>query len=302
MLTELDTFVRVVEAGSFSAAARKLRVPTSTVSRAVLRLEQSLRASLLFRTSGALTLTETGRALYEQAAMHLERLRDVQLAFSEGETQLKGVLRLTAPTTLAEVFLGELLVRFGTRHPQLRVEVDLSARAVDLVREGFDVALRAAVRLKDDDALVACRVASSEVQFFAAPDYLARRGAPRTPEELVDHDCVLFRTSEGVARWQLEGPGASRTVQVTGRLASNDLSFVRTALRTGAGIGPLPSYFVTEDLRTGRLVRVLPEWRRDVSGIFVVYPASRQVPRKVAAFRDFAVETFRQLGADASAR
>lgn len=293
-LSELDLFVRFVEAGSLAAAARRLGVPTSTVSRAVQRLERALSTSLVSRSSKAHGLTDAGRALFAQAFPHLVGLRGLSSTFGEQEEQLRGVLRLTAPVDLGEAFVGELLARFTARHPYLSVEVDLTSRLVDLVKEGFDVALRAANQLPDDGALVARRVADTEVHLFASPCYLARRGMPQTPEELTQHDCVLFRAVEGRNAWALEGPGGSaRTVSVTGRMASNDLAFVRSALRAGAGLGPLPSYFAEECLRSGKLVRVLPEWRRTTGTIYVVYPAARHLPRKVSAFRDFVRESFR---------
>ena len=292
-LSELDLFVRFVEAGSLAAAARRLGVPTSTVSRAVQRLERSLRTSLVNRSTRANSLTDAGRALFAEASPHLEGLRSLQASFCEAEAPPRGTLRLTAPVDLGEAFVGQLVARFTARYPSLGVEVDLTSRLVDLVKEGFDVALRAANRLPDDGALVARRVADTEVQLFASPCYLARAGIPQSPEELPAHDCVLFRAVQGRNVWLLEGPGGARaSISVTGRMASNDLAFVRSALRAGAGLGPLPSYFAEECVRSGRLVRVLPEWRRTTGTIYVVYPSARHLPRKVSAFRDFVLESF----------
>ncbi len=292
-LSELDLFVRFVEAGSLAAAARRLGVPTSTVSRAVQRLERSLRTSLVNRSTRANSLTDAGRALFAEASPHLKGLRGLQAAFGEAGAPPRGTLRLTAPVDLGEAFVGQLVARFTARYPSLGVEVDLTSRLVDLVKEGFDVALRAANRLPDDGALVARRVADTEVQLFASPCYLARAGAPQSPEELPEHDCVLFRAVQGKNVWLLEGPGGARApISVTGRMASNDLAFVRSALRAGAGLGPLPSYFAEECVRSGRLVRVLPEWRRTTGTIYVVYPSARHLPRKVSAFRDFVLESF----------
>jgi DNA-binding transcriptional LysR family regulator len=298
LLPELQVLALVAETGSFTGAARQLAVPTSTVSRSVTRLEGALRAALVHRAGRAVSLTAAGRALVARAAPHLAGLREVQGEFLEGEAQLQGVLRVTATPTLADAFLGEQLVRFTARHPRLQVEVELSARAVDLVREGYDVGLRAARRLPDDAALIARKLADTEVLLYASPDYLARRGAPASPEELAGHACIPFQPREARGGWALEGPGG-RTCDVpaTGQLLSGDLSLLRAVLRAGAGVGPLPSYFAAEDAAAGRLVQVLPGWRHSASALFVVYPATRHVPRRVAAFRDFLVESFRRRAA-----
>jgi len=186
-------------------------------------------------------------------------------------------------------------VRFIARYPLIQVEVDLSSRRVNLVEEGIDVALRAAGKM-DDAALIAKRIGGTEGQLFASPAYLARRGAPTTPDDLASHECVLFRPVDGRCEWELEGPSGTRPVTVTGRIAGTDFAFVRAVLRAGAGIGLLPTFSAARDLTDGFLVRVLPEWSRAAGTLYVVYPQLRHVPKKVTAFRDFIVENAKQLG------
>jgi DNA-binding transcriptional LysR family regulator len=291
-LDEIAVFVHVVEAGSFTAAARQRNVPKSTLSRAVSRLEETLRARLLQRTSRKIALTEAGRAFYDRAAPHIAGLRAASDAL-DAEDQPQGLLRITAPPDVGEAFLGGLLVRFAARYPEVRVDVDLSTRKVNLVEEGFDAAIRAAPSI-DDASLIARRILTSTLQLFASPDYLARRGTPTTPEELVNHECVLFRPLDGSSEWVLTGPnGEERSVTVTGRLGGNDFAFLRSALRAGAGIGILPT-FPSSTMGMDGLTRLLPGWSRPGGSLFFVYPSARHLPKRVAAFRDFVLESFGQ--------
>jgi DNA-binding transcriptional LysR family regulator len=292
-LDEIAVFVHVVQAGSFTAAARQRGVPKSTLSRAVTRLEDAMHARLLRRSPRKIALTDAGRAFFDRAAPHVAGLREATESL-DPEDQPAGTLRVTAAPDTGDAFLGELLVQFTARYPLLQVDVDLSTRKVNLVEDGFDVALRAALRI-DDTSLVARRLLGTELHLFASPAYLARRGTPVTPEQLAEHDCVLFRPVNGRSEWTYPGPdGQERQVSVTGRLAGNDFAFIRSVLLMGAGIGPLPSFLGGRDAAAGTLVRVLPAMSRGAATLFIVYPASRHVPRKVIVFRDFVLESFRR--------
>lgn len=298
-LDEIAVFVHVVQAGSFTAAARQRGVPKSTLSRAVTRLEEAMRARLLRRSSRKIALTEAGQAFYDRTAPHVAGLREAAEAAGQDD-QPQGTLRITAAPDFGDAFLGELIMRFTARYPKVTVDVDLSTRRQNLVEEGFDAGLRAAARV-DDASLVARRFATSELQLFASPSYLASRGTPASPEELEGHDFVLFRpAADGRSEVPLIGPGGEeRTVTLTGRLACNDFAFVRAALVAGAGIGlmpsflgELPSFMGGRGVADGSLTRVLPGWSRVSASLWVIYPAGRHVPRKVIAFRDFVLETF----------
>jgi DNA-binding transcriptional LysR family regulator len=295
-LDEIAVFVHVVQAGSFTGAARQRNVPKSTLSRAVSRLEETLHTRLLQRTSRKIALTEAGRAFYDRAAPHIAGLRDATEAL-DADDQPQGALRITAAPDAGEAFLGEVLVRFTARYPQVRVEVDLSARRQNLVEEGYDCALRAAMTI-DDASLVARRLVTSEMQLFASPGYLAARGTPATLEDVPGHACVLFRPVDGRSTWTFTGSnGEEKSAEVTGRVAGSDFAFIHAALRAGAGIGYLPSFQATRSLADGSLQRVLPGWHRLSATLWLVYPASRHVPRKVLAFRDFLLESFGEPGA-----
>jgi DNA-binding transcriptional LysR family regulator len=295
-LDEIAAFIHVVKAGSFTAAARQRGVPKSTLSRAVARLEEAMHGRLLRRTSRSIALTDAGRAFYDRAAPHIAGLADAAESSLGREDQPQGLLKITAPVDVGESFLAELIVRFTARYPLIRVEVDLSSRRVNLIEEGFDVALRAASTKMDDATLVAKRIGGTEAHLFASPAYVARRGTPASPEDLADHDCVLFRPVDGKNEVTLLGPGGERKLKLEGRIAGTDFTFVRAVLRTGAGIGLLPAFTGARDMSEGLLVRVLPAWSRAAGTLYVVYPVAKHLPKKVAVFRDFVLENARLLG------
>lgn len=289
-LDDIDTFARVVEAQSFSRAARALHLPTSTVSRSVARLEASLGVQLLTRTTRALALTSDGAAFIARAGPALASLREAVRAVIEPADRPHGVLRLTAPYDLGTEWIPELVALYLARHPDVSVDVHLSGRTVDLVSEGFDVAIRAG-RLRDS-TLVAKKVRALEAGLFAAPAYLARSAPIRTPADLAAHEMVLFKSKEHRQTLRLEGPrDATASVEVRGRITTDDFAFVRGALRSGCGVGMLPRFLGHGDQRDGRLVQVLPGWTPNPGGqLHLVYPAAQHVPAKVIAFRDLLLE------------
>jgi DNA-binding transcriptional LysR family regulator len=296
-LDDLDVFVRVFEAESMSAVARLLGVPKSTVSRAVSRLEDAMKVRLLQRTSRALSPTDAGRALFEEAQPHVHALRSVSDVVSAMVDTPRGALRVTAPNDLGEVFLAGVFTRFVARYPDVSLDVVLTPRTVDLVAEGFDVAIRAGTLR--DSSLVARKVGEADGALVASAEYVARRGAPRTLEELPAHDHVVFRGQRGRARYVLEPSTRERgervTVDVHGHLGADDFSFVRSAVLAGGGIGLVPMFMAQEGLRDGKLVRILPDWAWRDGAFYLVHASGRHVPRKIAVFREFLVEAFKSL-------
>jgi len=289
----LSTFEAVARTASFSAAARELGRPKSTVSRAVAKLEAELGVPLLFRTTRHVSLSAAGTALYDRITPLLSSLRSALSEMPEREEQPSGSLRVTAPVDLGALFLVEVVTRFTARHPAVSVDLHLTGRMVDLVAEGFDVALRVAPKLLDS-TLVARRAATFTVQIYASPVYLARQGTPRTEGELEGHDWVLFRT--GPQRLQVASPVSPTGKGVRARIVCDDLLFVRDALLAGAGLGTLPTFLAAPEVSAGRLVRVLPRFERPAGTLHIVSPASRQQPLKVTAFRDMVLEVLRARG------
>lgn len=285
-LNLLTVFEAVARTRSFSAGARELRIPKSSASRAVARLEADLDVQLLLRTTRQVSLTAAGTALYDRLVPILASVRAAVGELPEREEQPAGELRVTAPVDLGVLFLAEVVVRYTARYPSVSVDLHLTGRVVDLVAERFDVALRVADRLRDS-TLVARRVAPVQLQLFASPLYLAHRGTPRTEADLAEHDWVEFRT--GPQRLRAAG-FRDLGIEPRTRIACDDLLFVRDAARAGAGLAFLPSFSAEPEVAAGRLVRVLPRFERVAGWLHVVTPAAKHVPRKVTAFRDVVLE------------
>jgi DNA-binding transcriptional LysR family regulator len=285
-LNLLTTFEAVARAGRFSAAARELGMPKSSVSRGVARLEAALGVQLLFRTTRQVSLTAAGTALYDRLTPLLGSVRSA-LVMPEREEQPSGELRVTAPVDLGVLFLAEVVTRFTTRYPAVSVDLHLTGRVVDLVGEGFDVALRVASSL-EDSTLVVRKAAAITVQVFASPLYLARQGTPRSEADLAGHDWVVFRS--GPQKLRVAGPRGAPGVGGRGRIVCDDLLFVRDAVRAGAGLGLLPAFVAEPDVAAGTLVRVVPRYERIAGTLHIVTPAARHVARKVTAFRDLVLE------------
>lgn len=287
-------FVRVVTTGSFTAAAAELGLPKSSVSRGVSLLEQDLGVRLLQRTTRQLMLTDAGQAYFEAVKASIGGIDEADAAAREHGSEPKGVVRLTAPPDYAT--LAPALMQFKRKYPSVRIEISLTSRYVDLVAEGFDLAIRAG-RL-EDSSMVARRVGASDIAMLASPDYLRARGVPKAVSELPSHDWVLYRASGGRATLQLRCEGETKSVEVSGTLIADDMAFCRSAAEAGAGIALLPVHTASEAISTGKLDFVLPQWRPHESAIYVVLPTARHVPTRVALLRDFLVE---QLGQQLSA-
>jgi DNA-binding transcriptional LysR family regulator len=288
-LNELALFLRVADTGSFTRAARDLGVPTSTVSRAVARLEEKLDVRLLHRTTRRVALTAEGSTLVDSTALPLATIRDAAAELADRRDEPHGVLRITAPADLVEPFVADAVARYVARYPGVRVEVELTSRVVDLVREGFDIAVRAGNL--EDSSLTARKVADMDLELFASPAYLARRGEPKSAAELPAHDLVLFRPRDGRTVWKLEGPDGAVSIDARGRIAGGDFNFILAAIRSGGGIGLLPSVVALYHAHSNGIVRVLPKYKSSAGGaLHLVYPSTRHVPAKVTAFRDVVFE------------
>jgi DNA-binding transcriptional LysR family regulator len=289
-LNGLAVFEAVARTSSFSAAARELGLPKSSVSRGVSRLEAEIGVQLLFRTTRRVSLTAAGTALYDRLGPLLRSVKSAVGELPEREEEPSGTLRVTAPGDLGGLLLAEVVTRYTTRYPAVSVELHLTGRVVDLVAESFDLALRIASRL-EDSTLVARRAAPVVLRLFASPLYLARRGTPRTEDDLAGHEWVVFRP--GPQRLRVPGSRETPGVGTRGRIVADDVLFVREAVRAGAGLGLLPTFVAEPEVLAGTIVRVLPRFERSAGHLHVVTPASRHVPRKVSAFRDLVLEVLK---------
>jgi DNA-binding transcriptional LysR family regulator len=286
-LNLLATFARVVELGSFTAAAKLLGVPKSSVSRAVGRLEDSLGARLLQRTTRKLGLTEAGARYLAEVRGPLTLLAEATAALSEGVRVPRGLVRLSLPPEIGEGSLMPMLVDFVRAHPGIQIDLVVTNRRVSLVEEGIDLAIRAGKL--DDSTLVARRVSPSEMWLFAAPDYLARRGRPRKLSDLREHDCINYRGAAGIFPWRLQGPRGVEEVAVNGPITADDFGAVRRLAIAGLGIALMPDTPLKSDLAGGRLVRVLPGYALRGPAVYVVSPPLRHVPARVSLLRDHLV-------------
>lgn len=293
-LDELAVFVEVAAAGSLAAAARRLGVPKSTVGRAVTRVEQDFGVSLVRRMARGQGLTEAGRRLASLASGHVGALRDLSSALVSDAGEPYGTLRITAPADIATLVLAPLVAEFIQRHPRVAVELDSSLRVVDLVREGYDLALRVVQRGLPASALVARKLARLQLGLFAAPAYVARQGAPRRPEDLVRHEVLIGLSGDGKPLTSLElrdSAGSSVTrLRVQGRCSANDFFFLREVVAAGAGIGLLPWFMARAELGAGRLVRILPEYGALGLTVHMVHARADPMPAHLQLFRSFLLE------------
>src|SRR5262249_33141704 len=278
---------------SFTAAARSLGMPKSSVSRAVSRLEEQLGERLIERTTRQLKLTMTGRAYYDGAVRALAALTDAEQFVAESQGEPRGTVRLTVPATMDRSFLSETVTSFTKRYPAIHLDVSFNNRLVDLVAEGFDIGLRGARggRLQGG-SLISRKVARLSLWLFAAPSYLKLRTAPRRPEDLEKHDLILFDPHGSISKTvELLGPKGRESVEINAALSSDCSLVVRELVLRGAGI----TFMVprVDDLRSGTLVRVLPEYQLPDVSLFVIMPSNRHLPHRVALFRDALIDAFK---------
>ncbi|MBL8689181.1 MAG: LysR family transcriptional regulator [Rhodospirillaceae bacterium] len=289
-LEDMEIFVRVVDAGSFTGAADRLGLAKSLVSRRLARLEERLGARLIARTTRKLALTEAGRAFYERARRLLEETADAEATAMATAADLKGRLRIAAPMSFGQLHLAPAVGRFLADHPEVEIDVDLNDRFVDLVGEGYALAIRIG-RLKDS-SLVARKLASSRMVLCASPAYIARRGRPKTPADLAQHDCLLYTNRAAGDVWRFRSGGRTTAPPIRARIAANNGDFLARAAIDGLGIALLPSFIVFEALAKGELEELPCGEPLDDSAIHAVLPAGRQPPLLVRRFVDFLVSEF----------
>lgn len=283
---ELAVFAHVVRAGGFSAAADELGLAKATVSEHVRRLEQKLGVRLLQRSTRSLSLTEAGAACFRHGERLLEEGEAATRAAVALHTRPTGLLRVAAPEAFGALHVAPVIATLLAEHPELDVELSLASAPVDLVKNKWDVAVR--IGPLAPSRLVARRVATVEQVVVAAPAYLARRGPPKRPEDLAQHDTLQFTPLGWGDTWRLQGPGArgERRVAVRTRLASDSGEALVAAACAGAGLGLLPNWMVYRELRAGALVRVLPGWARGNVPVHAVHASATRAPAKVKLFVD----------------
>jgi len=284
-LNEVAVFVKVAQLGGFSAAARALALPVSTVSTRVARLEKRLGVTLLQRTTRRLRLTEAGAQYFRRAAAGLEHVAEAEAAVSVAAGEAKGRLRVTAPADLGDTLLAGLIVAMRTAYPQIDIELVLTDRYLDLVAEGLDAAIRAGAL--EDSPLIAKKAGIACWAPFASPDYLASAPPLSQPPDLRRHRCVQFAPL-GREAWTLYAANGGMTVPMSGHVLVNDLGLARALAQAGEGVALLPTYGAGSGGEAGRLVRVLPDWHARADPVHIVYPRQRFMPLRLRVFVDVA--------------
>jgi DNA-binding transcriptional LysR family regulator len=298
-LGAIQVFAQVVESGSFAKAAERLQVSTSAASRQVADLEAQLQTRLLNRTTRRVSLTESGRAFYERAVQLLADLEEAEQEAARAAVVPRGTIRLTTPVNFGVRHLAPAIAEFLAAHAEVRFDVSLSDRVVDLVEEGFDLAVR--VGPPGSENLVARKLGETRLVPCASPQYLAAHPAPKAPEDLAAHNCFTYEYVSPRNVWRFrDATGAERAVRIAGTLHSNNGDLLAEVAARGCGIVFEPAFIVGPDVRAGRLVPLLQEFAPPPAPIYAVYPSRKHLSAKVRRFVEFLVERFAQ-GQDWSA-
>ena len=286
-LNEVAVFIKVVEMGSFTQAARKLGMPNSTVSAKVSELETRLGVSLIKRTTRKLFVTDEGKAFFDRCTRGLKEIQAAEEEIMASQQEPQGLLKVTAPIELGSSVLPKVIAEFNVRYPKVRLELFLSDRTVDLIAEGFDLAVRAG-DLKDS-SLMAKKLGSVYFAPFASSSYLKKNGTPQTPKDLKNHTCLQF-TPMGLEEWKLVGSKGSINVPLTQKMMMNELNVIKYLCLNGLGVALLPTYFCYPEVQSGKLVRILPDWRSNLRPVHFVYAGQKYASPKINAFVSIATD------------
>lgn len=281
-LREMELFVRVVESGSFSAAARDLKLGQPTISKVVAALEERLGVRLLARSTRRLSPTDAGNAFYERALRAVTEANEADAAAQGAGAGLEGRLRICSPVTFARLHLVPKLGRFLDVHPKLRLELVMDDRAVDLLAENIDAALR--MGSLTDSALRARKLAQTDRLVVASPDYLARRGAPATPADLLEHDGIIYGQSSGGQEWLFRRGTSETSIRLRARLTLSAAEGVREAVLAGQGFAITSRWMFAPELASGVVTPILREWTLPPMDLWVIYPSGRLTSTKARAF------------------
>ncbi len=284
---EMENFVRVVEARSITGAAEQMRIAKSAVSRRLKELETRLGVQLIIRSTRKLTLTDTGRALYDRAVSLLADWEETEAVAGDTQCAFSGTLRMTAPLSFGVEHLGPIILDFMKEHPQIHIDIDFSDRVVDLISEGLDLAIR--IGNLPDSNLIARKFSNITRTACASPDYLQRHGTPKTPKELENHKEIAYGY-RGSSSHSFTAPNGSRgSIELPPRLHATNGEFMRDVALAGEGVLIAPHFIVYKNLHDGSLVEIMPDYKWDELAAYVVYPPTRHLSARVRAFVDFLV-------------
>lgn len=290
---EMQVFCAVVDKGSFVGAVDALEMSKAAVSRHVNALEERLGVRLLQRTTRRLSLTEEGRVFFQQAREVLSLMGEAESAVSSGSHEPAGVLRVNAPVSFGVLHLAPLWAAFLNQNPKIELDINLNDRQVDLVEEGYDVAVR--IARMESSSLVGRRFASTRMRLCAAPSYVKTHSPVKVPQDLTEHRVIAYSNFSSGNEWRFTGPDGEHKVNTRSVIRCNNGDTCRSIALNAGGILLQPSFMVSEDLRRGELVELLPAYRSVELGIYAVYPTRKHLASKVRAFINFLVEQFEHV-------
>ena len=290
---DMILFVQVVDEGSFSRVAEKLSLTNSVVSKRIARLEENLNAQLLYRTTRKLSLTDAGKTLYNKAKIAKLAFQEAENAVTGYGEDMKGNIRITMPVVSANLVLSESIAEFCKQHPEISVDLQITNRLVDLIEDGFDLAIRTAEL--EDSSLIARRLIDSQWVICATPDYLEQHGTPQTPEQLQNHECLVYKFDNATNDiWPLYIDGTEQLLPVEGRFHSNHLDTIKQATLSDLGIAFLPQALVYEEIERNKLTQILQSFTRKKMGMYAVYPKARQPDQKLKLLVEHLRESLHQ--------
>ena len=281
----MQTFIAVVDEGSFTKAAERLAISPQLVSKYVAQLEQHLGIRILNRTTRRLHLTEAGMQYYQRAQQVLSDIADMESELSDLQTQARGTLRINAPVSFATHHLAPVISQFQLQHPAVHIDLQLNDRKVDIVEEGFDIALR--IGRLQDSSLIAKRICPIQMGYFAAPEYLKRQGTPQTLQALEQHRFLRYTYLDNISEPKIPNSGSSLSVELNNSLVSNNGDVLVAAAIEGAGIVLQPTFITAEAVRSGKLCPILSEYRPQPVALYAMYAHRQLLASKVRSFIDF---------------
>lgn len=289
-LNSMTIFAEVVKQSGFTAAAEKIGLSRAQLSKSVMQLEAHLGTRLLNRTTRRISLTETGRIYYERCQTILNDIDELECLASEQTAKPSGTLTISVPTSFGIFHLNQLIPAYLKRYPNVQISLSLTDRVIDVVDEGFDLALR--ISILEDSSLIARRIAPCKLVMSASPEYIKQYGQPETPQDLHRHQCLIYTNSARPGVWNLQGKNGAQSIVVKGALRADNGDALKEAAIAGLGIALLPTFIVGPDLCQGKLQQVLPDYCPADLSIYAVFPSRRYLSAKVRTFIDFLTEYF----------
>ncbi|MBF0266106.1 MAG: LysR family transcriptional regulator [Gammaproteobacteria bacterium] len=288
----MNTFIRVVEAGSISGAADRLSIAKSAVSRRLKELEGHLGVELFHRTTRKMNLTDTGRAFYHQSVRIIEDTLEAELSTSQAHGTLKGSLKIALPSSFGLMHMGPAINEFLQSNPLIEFDLDFNDREVDLMQEGFDLAIR--IAKLPDSSLIARRLAPIKTIICASPDYLKQKGLPKHPAELVNHQCLVYNLISDYEYWSFaDSDGKDIKTKIHPYLKASTGEFLKEASVTGLGIIQVPTFIIYKEIENGTLIPILQNFEIETINAYAIYPQTRHLSQRVRAFVDFLINRFK---------